>query len=95
MHRETSQPKYTLTGLAFSQRNYSCLLSRRAVAVLTTSETERNYCYHIIFLRICYEELCKKMFTLYLHFTRMRQTFWPGSVDRQEELVRMFQNSLY
>ena len=27
----------------FSQREYSCLLSRRTVAVLTTSETESNY----------------------------------------------------
>ena len=32
------------------------------------------------FFKFCYEETCKKLFTLYLHFTRVRQTFWPGSV---------------
>ena len=72
--------KYRGSFCRFFQRDYLCLMSRRAVVVLTTSQTERDSCYHILFLQICYEETCKKLFTLYLHFARTRRTFWPCSV---------------
>ena len=55
------------------------------VAVLNTSEAERNYCYHILFLQICYEETCKKK----LHYTYIL----PGC-DKWINMLYMFSDLL-